>query len=224
MFEKIKAKIEELKELAKKGRAPLDISRFNDPLAEQTEWTPAKGGGTNIRTHKLIEKSSSRMIFRASVGAILFYMIFLLVGLGVVVGVSVSMLSKNSFEAGMLFPIGIGLVFAAVGACLAYFGTAPIVFDVQSGYFWKGRKDPDRTYDITKIKHCVRLKEIHALQILSEYCRGDKSSYYSYELNLVLEDGSRMNVVDHGSLKKLRVDAEKLARFLNKPIWDVARS
>ncbi|MDP6491172.1 MAG: hypothetical protein QGG69_05335 [Kiritimatiellia bacterium] len=57
-------------------------------------------------------------------------------------------------------------------------------------------------------------------QLLSEYCRSDKSSYYSYELNLVLQDGSRINVVDHGNKTKLREDAATLSEFLGRPVWD----
>jgi hypothetical protein len=49
---------------------------------------------------------------------------------------------------------------------------------------------------------------------------GNKNSYYSYELNLVLDDGSRINVVDHGNLDRLRSDAQTLSRFLDKPVWD----
>ena len=49
---------------------------------------------------------------------------------------------------------------------------------------------------------------------------GDKSSYYSYELNLVLEDGARLNVVDHGDLKALQADAEILSEYLQVPVWD----
>ena len=51
-------------------------------------------------------------------------------------------------------------------------------------------------------------------------CSGDKSRYYSYELNLVLEDGSRLNVIDHGNVEAIRADAQKLAAFLGKPLWD----
>ena len=64
------------------------------------------------------------------------------------------------------------------------------------------------------------LSAIHALQLVSEHVRGNKSSYWSYELNLVLGDGSRINVVDHGNLDQLRADAQTLAGFLNKPVWD----
>lgn len=39
-------------------------------------------------------------------------------------------------------------------------------------------------------------------------------------LNLVLDDGSRINVVDHGCARSLRAEAHQLATFLDKPLWD----
>ena len=67
------------------------------------------------------------------------------------------------------------------------------------------------------------LSSIHALQLLSEFISGSKSSYYSYELKLVLHDGSRINVVDQGNLERLRSDANTLSQFLDKPVWDATR-
>ncbi|RWX50781.1 hypothetical protein VU01_12641, partial [Candidatus Electrothrix marina] len=51
---------------------------------------------------------------------------------------------------------------------------------------------------------------------------GNKSSYCSYEINLVLQDGSRINVVDHGKKNRIREDAHALAEFLGKPLWDAS--
>jgi hypothetical protein len=67
------------------------------------------------------------------------------------------------------------------------------------------------------------LSSIHALQLLSEFVSGSKNSYYSYELNLVLDNGSRINVVDHGNLERLRADASTLSQFLDKPVWDATQ-
>ena len=46
---------------------------------------------------------------------------------------------------------------------------------------------------------------------------------HRYELNPVLNDGSRINVVDHGNLERLRGDAITLSQFLDKPVWDATR-
>ena len=71
--------------------APFDPARFGDPLALQTEWTPAKRGGTNFRTHKLASIGPNRIEFRPTIGAILFYLLFFFMGLGVLVALLVSL-------------------------------------------------------------------------------------------------------------------------------------
>ncbi|MCK9555038.1 hypothetical protein M0R36_04375 [bacterium] len=201
---------------------PVNPLIFKDPLAEKTEWTPLKGGGANFCTHKLVEVEPFRYEFRASVGAKIFYALFFLIGMGVFIGFTAGFIIKRSFPFGVetILPLVIGLIFAAVGATMLYFGTAPIVFDRQTGYFWKGRKDPMKFFDSEPKKWFASLEDIHAFQIISEYCRSDKSSYYSYELNIVLKDGSRINVVDHGNLKRLKEDTAKLSAFLGKPVWE----
>ena len=126
-----------------------------------------------------------------------------------------------SFDKNAILPLSIGFVFSIAGGCMLYFGTAPIVFDKREGRFWKGRRAPDEVFDRTVIKHLAALEEIHALQLISEQCsNSDGPSYRSYELNLVLKNGRRINVVDHGDQNKLREDAETLSAFLEVPTWD----
>ena len=43
-----------------------DPSLLDDPVAMQTDWTPAKGDGASFRTHKLVEVNSFRLEFRAA--------------------------------------------------------------------------------------------------------------------------------------------------------------
>ena len=197
-----------------------DPSLLDDPVATQTDWTPAKGGGASFRTHKLVEVNSFRLEFRAAMGLKVFSLIFLLVGVGVMVAFWPSNLLSGALSVERTIPMLIGLVFAGVGGSLHYFGTAPIVFDKRRGAFWKGRKAPYEVVNKKALKHYALLEDIHALQLISEHCRSDDSSYYSYELNLVLEDGRRINVVDHGKQSDLQGDAGTLAAFLEKPVWD----
>jgi hypothetical protein len=122
-------------------------------------------------------------------------------------------------DPGMLIPLFLSLIFTALGAYLLYTGTSPIVFEKGRGVFWKGRKGPDEAIDSRDTRNFVRLDHVHAVQLIAEYISG-KSSYYSYELNLVLEDGKRIPVVDYGNLGKIREDARTLALFLGRPLWD----
>ncbi len=219
MFEKLK---EKLRMLAIKP-TPFDPSRFGDSLASQIEWTPARSGGTNFRTHKLISVGPNRIEFRASIGAKLFALLFFFLGLGFFVALSASQFSGAAatfFDAGFLVPLLLSLVFIVLGGYLFYSGTKPIVFEKARGVFWKGRKGPDEAIDSRNTGSYVRLDHVHALQLIAEYVSSGKNSYYSYELNLVLADGKRINVIDHGNLNRIREDARTLSLFLGKPLWD----
>ncbi len=213
--------IEKLKKLSRE-RVPFDPSRFDDPMAARTEWHPAKSGGANFKTHNLVQVNSNRIVFRSSIGARIFYSVFILMGLGASIGFSYPQIVEGtiSFTLDSIMPILIGSIFTLVGGLLLFFGTKPIVFEKGSGYFWKGRKNPQFNHNVNDRKDYTKLREIYALQIISEYIRGNKTSYHSYEINLVLNDGSRINVVDHGKIEQIRKDAAKLSQFLRKPVWD----
>jgi hypothetical protein len=201
---------------------PFDPSRFGDPVAGQTSWTPAKRGGANFRTRKLIMVTPHRIEFRASLAAKIFFSSFLLGGMGVAAGVCLPHFSTGTFRSNpdMLVSLFAGIGFAILGGFLLYFGTAPIVFDKSRGFFCKGRKARDGEFDTNSVKNFAGLEDIHALQLISEHCRGGERSYYSYELNLVLRSGRRINVLDHGDCEKLRENAQTLSQFLDKPVWD----
>ncbi len=219
MFEKL---AKTLRESLGKAPPPFDPALFGDPLAAQTAWTPLKGGGASFRTHKLAPASAGRLEFRATAGARLFYLLFLVAGLAVAIGIPAGEYFKGTFSFGsdLLFPLLFGLLFASAGGGLLVVGTRPIIFDKVRGFYWKGRKAPYALPNAAHHKHAARLGDIHALQLLAEHCRGKNSSYYSYELNLVLNNGQRLNVVDHGNRETLRADAAVLSRFLGKPVWD----
>ncbi len=199
---------------------PLDPAKFNDPLALKTEWTPATRGGSSFRTHRLVQDDFARVEFKASTGAKIFYLLFAFIGTGVAVGIAVFYEAESYLVPEFLVPLGMGLVFMTIGIGMFVYGTTPIVFDKGSGYFWKGRKGPQDVIEISSLKKCAQLEQIHALQLVAEYVRSGKSSFYSYELNRVLEDARRLTVIDHGNLKRVREDAGKLSEFLGKPIWD----
>jgi hypothetical protein len=101
-----------------------------------------------------------------------------------------------------------------------YSFSKPVIFDKTKGMYWKGWKAPKRYLAEGDKESSSRIGDIYALQIIPELVRSDNKSYVSYELNLVLRDGSRMNVVDHGDLVKLREDAKLVSEFLGIAIWD----
>ncbi len=200
-------------------RGPFDPSRIGDPLAMKTEWSPLKNGGSsNFRIRKLVEVDPNRLEFRATTNARVFALGFFLPGVlvffvalkGVVSGLSTGTINLNGFM-GLPF----GLLFCACGGAMFYYWTIPIVFDGRRGLFWKGRKEPDEG---DSSENATSFRAIHALQLIPT--RGSQSG--GYEINLVLGDGERLNVLaDSGvSRNRFREDATILAGFLGKPVWD----
>jgi len=218
MFEKLKAKLKELQAQAEKQ---FDSSQFNDPVALKTKWLPLKPGGANFKTNALVKVSSSVYCYQPSTGGKLFIGLFAGIGIIVII-VGLNMLINGGVSAGF-FPILFGSIFAGVAFFTYRTIAMPKVFDSSLGFFWIGHKQPgfsgDQKTDKNKL---IYFNEIHALQILSERIRSKNGSYYSYEINLVMKDASRYNLVDHGNYAQIRVDAELLAEMMAIPIWDVS--
>ena len=184
-------------------REILDLSAFGNEIAFETSWEPLVGGGTNFCTHRA-QKNVSLMgdviVFKTAIQAYLFALCF--VALGAVFAIA----SAAGEIADM--PVWLGLGVLAFGC-----------WDL-----WSLRQKESRfdrySSELTQGKKSFDLKKAEAIQLIREYVRGSESSYYSYELNLICSDGSRINIVDHGALRKLREDAALLAEYLSIPVWD----
>lgn len=220
MFEKVK----QLYEAAKKQAiSPVDPKDFSHPIATQTEWHPLRGGGASFQTHRLDSSDPERLIFNATLGAKLFSGVFTLVGLLAMVIPTVIFFTSGMQDWSMLlFALIFGGIFLTVGLIMFYFFTVPRVFDIFYGYFYKGRTRPQHNMATNNSKkHAItELNEVAAIQVLKERVRSKNSSYYSYEINLVLQNASRINVVDHGKYQAVIEDAETLAQTLGVPLWD----
>ncbi len=214
MFERLTQMMRNLQN----SQIPFDPARFNDPIALRTGWKPIKGGGSRFRTFKLVKVNPDRMKFRTTIGAIIFSLIFALPGTALLTFL-IPTVDRSSIDIGIMLGLFLGLVFVSLGWYLFFRQMRPIVFDKQEGLFWMGRKPQAELGTSESTDKFVRLELIHALQIVAEYISG-KNSFYSYELNLVLKNGNRINLIDHGRRKKLIEDAEILAEFLGIPLWD----
>ena len=215
MFEKLA----QMMQILQTNQIPFDPAVFGDPVATQVNWRPAKGGGSNIRTCKLVQVNPNRVEFKSTVGAIIFSLVFALPGIALLVFI-LPHVNLFVLDSGIIVALLLGLIFASLGGFMFYSQMIPIVFDKQEGFFWKGRKpQPEMPTSEANAKY-VRLEQVHALQVIAEYISGKNGGFYSYELNLVLKDGNRINVADHGNKRKLAVDIEMLAEFLGVPVWD----
>ena len=222
MFEKL---AQVLKSLTRQLDYSCPAQYQDDPVAQAAGWSPASKGGSSFCTHRLERIGTERIQFKATAGAKAFAAIFMLAGLIILIISVVVITGKGFYEKydQIILPL-IGVVFTMAGLYMFRWFGRPIVFDLSAGYFWIGKGRPGDHFDTGKLKSLTPLSEVYAIQLVTEICR-DKNSkndciYTSHELNLVLRDGSRVTVVDHGSADLLRTDADSLAVFLGVPVWD----
>ena len=121
---------------------PFDHSRFGDPVAEQTSWTPAKRGGANFRTRKLIMVTPNRIEFRASLAAKIFFSSFLLGGMGFAVGVYLSHFSTGAFpfDPDMLVPLFAGIGFGLLGGFCCILVLRPLFLTKVGDFSARGER------------------------------------------------------------------------------------
>ena len=218
MFRKLMKTIDDAMNADHDRRREL-LARLDDPIARKVEWSAASSGGANFRTHRLKTISPVRAEFRLTFGATVFCWIFVVIGL-VALGAGVATLVGTlSNGPPWWFILPFGLVFAGVGGGLWWAMAPPRVFDMQDLWYWRGKRPADRAA-VERCDNAAPLDLVHAIQIVHERVRDSDSSYTSYEINLVLHDAKRVTVVDHGSLKHIRRDAEQIAELIGVPVWD----
>lgn len=196
---------------------------IKDDIAKITDWTPLLSGGTNTSDYIFNPVSSRRVEFKAGTKMYIISSIFVLIGIGAVIKFSFEPSGSIMYYGG----IGLGIMFILTGSSKMLGYRKSRVFDLENGYFWREQKSPN-TNEGTTSNQC-RIKDIHAIQLIQEEIQksagsNGNSSYYSFEMNLVLENAERVNVVDHGSLSRIRKDTDKLSEFLHVPVWDAINS
>jgi len=205
--------------------ASVKTSFKEDPLAKLTSWEPLVSGGSNFATHTLKRTSRSKLEFTPSVGSYLLTLTFALVSAITLFKLNESYLLSWQWPPNFDETMQLLLPALFVGATLymIYKLSEGIVFDRKRGVYWKGQKEPSRVSLSNKGGKHTRISEIHAIQLLAELCNGGKNAdFYSFELNLVLKNGQRLSVIDHGNEQKIRNDCNMLAKFLSVPIWEYA--
>jgi hypothetical protein len=216
-LDNLKQKIEQAKAAQLSQTEAVAHDRFNDEFSQQVDWSPLKPGGSNFGTHYLVapESGGRTIMFKATKGGMAFGLIFLIIGLAIISIVGWQIVTQRNYGL-LLVGFLIGLPFSLMGFFLVRWMAKPRVFDLISRDYYVGFRKPD-SHQQDKLTDLNRVK---ALQLITEKVKGSKSRYNSYELNLILKNGSRVAVVDHGNYEQILIDAEQLAKALHVPLWD----
>ena len=179
---------------------------FAEPAKQDTG--PLVPGGTSFQITKLIFRQDSiavRMTWKFYLFMSIFTALF---------GIPIFIFIFGDKDIPWVFPC-IFTIFEAffLGVIIYSFVKRSYpLFDMVDGMFYpKG---------FTRDGSGISFKQLDYLQIITERCHTKNSSYDSYELNIVLKDGSRHNIIDHGSRKLFFADAKLLSQRLSLPLID----
>lgn len=226
LFDSLKTGIENFAANAMKSkeeRLNEALKRIPDPFAKEIPWTPLVRWWSSLRTNILIVMPNWNLEYKLATWIKIFSWIFILVGLVYLVTFPTVTILSGNWENVMIIPF---LLFPGIFWGMGYYTyqryNKPITFDNSIGYFYKWK--PSFNYWMIDIndKNLVPFNDIYAIQLLTEHVMGNKSSYYSYELNLVLKDKTRINVVDFWNIGIIRKDAKTIWDFLWVPVWDLS--
>lgn len=194
---------------------PTELIRFADPLAAKVDWSPLRDGGSGSQNRKLLMRGVHIVEFRPTLLGFAFPSLFSAGGIFLIYS---AIRTPSEFMIGGLI-FGVITLFAG-GACL-WFSIIRSVFDKATGVFHKTHRGINTQGNLEFTPQREPMDQIHALQLIRKTVKiRMRSPFTSYELNLVMRKGNRINIADHGSLKGIRQDANILSTFLNKPLWD----
>ena len=170
---------------------------------------PLNHGGECYQDTYLVFKEDSISLHKALV----FFLLYIFQVLGGLFITGFSLFKLDSLGEWAIFAIIIG-VFMCIYPLFDCYDkwkkhTAPF-FDMLAGMFYPNRFNRD--------SFGISLKQRDHLEILTKHVSEDEKNFDSQELNLVLKDGSRYNIMNHANKKRLLADASALANRLSLPL------
>ena len=201
---------DKLKELAQRSEPRYTKpARIDDPVADSVSWHPiSKTGspGTHIVFH-----SEATVVVSASLGMMVFPLFLggmaAIAALAGVMGVADDLI-VNLLLAGLGGSFMVGVYFL----CRVY--SKLLVFDRHKDSIY---------YEGDDSKSLTRISTVHAIQIIPTYYATPDGSYHSFQINLVLKNAERINVMNRGNKKAIDHDTHILQEFLSVPVWELSR-
>lgn len=164
---------------------------------------PLTGWASEFRSHKLIQSSANRWEFRPTwfnrviLLATVLFALWLLLGFSDWHANAVILVSSTI------------LIFAGI---LYYSSFYTVVFDRENSRISRGY----RLFGFIVFGYSIPFKDILAFQLM----RVDMVDSTSYQLNIVLKDRTRHNVLHHDELDDMRRDMLTLSRQFSIPVHD----
>ena len=189
------------------------VQTINAPPADSAavDSTPLGGSAASFRDRKLVDRGDV-LILALNWGSRLFHGVALLLG----IGAGTVVVAEQPPGAAWWVLAAFSLVFSLIG--VVGFLSRPTRLDrrsgrLTSGPWWNKRQRP--------------LSDITAVQLIpGKHREGEWEwpGFRPYELNLVFQEGKRLNVSNHADLSWTRRTAVRLAGFLDVPLIESERA
>ncbi len=179
----------------------------SDPVAAKTHWQSMAGGASNFKMQQL-EETNADLIIKASFEVRLFCWAFIFTGLVPILLEYLWLWDDIGF---ILDPLlSASGIFVLVGMLLSWMFTAKRI------EFNKVSKT------IHTSEHKFPFSDVYALQVITSLAGGHGHGIYrNNELNIVLNDGQRINLLNHGGVAAFEYQELQLSNLLNVPVWQV---
>lgn len=201
---------------APKREKYIIVNKIPDEGAKAIDWTPVNAVKATFNTHKLIE--NHRLEYHPTKKFIIFSGLFIVVGIIFTYNLYINFPdSVQKFDYENLI-ILVPILFIIAGSIFMFFGGMPIRFDKEKMVFYKG-------WGANKNINHVYIDNIIAIQLLSTtQLRSDGESngsmyYENFEINLVLNNFTRKNVISLADRKTAIKDAKTISNYLNVKFW-----
>ena len=169
-------------------RIPAPAHLREDPIAELTNWAPNQEGGSNFRTHSLVQVDDNRIEFKGTGCVLLIFggcllplglMVIAAGVIGVKMGIGEAALNDQLLNTGIgLFLVLLGILLTTAMIWALIRSRTRFVLDKQHGALWKGKHKllaehsrSGQDGDLTR----VPLDQVYAVQIISEYVEPSRS-------------------------------------------------
>ncbi|WP_077411611.1 hypothetical protein [Marinicella sediminis] len=180
----------------------VQSARLEHPIASETDWHPLSSQGNGrLITHQLYNQPNGSLIYRPSKQVNTLAMFLMLIGLAFPVitwlqtGWGAYLLAVASLS-GFLFLTSAMLVYKRIGKVMHF--------------------NPENQAGQTDHDQSVIFAEVQAIQLLNV----NHNRYTAHELNWVLKNTGRRQVLSHSSINTITEQASRIAKLINVPVWD----
>ena len=182
----------------------------HNTFAQKVSWKPLNQENSPL-TNMNLKSIEGSLEFHLSVLSRFLYATLIVLGSIFIMFATYELLSYH-FQATFM-AITVGYILFGLGLYKFSKQNIPLVFDKKKNLYFKELESNQK-------KDETSLNNIHALQLISS---NDKEKVKA-ELNLVLKDGKRVHVCSYENSEnlheKIQEDANKIADYINKPVWN----